>query len=68
MEQQVPATREQAPTEPAPTGGQLVPVEPTEQPEPQPDVGVILLPFAIVVFLVLSFTAAAWTLLASIGG
>ncbi|HEX2221716.1 MAG TPA: hypothetical protein VHK06_04260 [Candidatus Limnocylindria bacterium] len=63
MEQHLPATREEAPIERAGAEG-----APVEAPEPEQDVSVILLPFAIVVFLVLSFTAAAWTLIASIGG
>lgn len=66
MEQRLPAPREDAPIQeaavpqPAPTAADAA--------EPEQDFSIVLLPLAIIVFLVLTFIAAAWTLLASIGG
>jgi len=62
MEQHLPAPREDRTIQPA--TGQPIPAE--EPAEPEPDFSVVLLPIAIVVFLVLTFIAAAWTLLASV--
>jgi hypothetical protein len=65
MEQRLPAPREEAPIQEAPASPAIEAA--AEPEEPEQDFSIVLLPIAIVVFLVLTFIAAAWTLLASIG-
>lgn len=68
MEQRLPAPREEAPIEPAtPRLPATSAAETSGREEPEQDFSIVLLPLAIVVFLVLTFIAAAWTLVASIG-
>lgn len=65
MEQRLPAPREDAPIQEAAVPQ---PATAADAAEPEQDFSIVLLPLAIIVFLVLTFIAAAWTLLASIGG
>ena len=57
MEPNLPATRDQAAVE-----------QPAAEPvPPRQNLGVALLPLALVAFIVLAFVAAAWTFLATAG-
>jgi len=65
MDANLPAPREDASLV-ADAGGQAVPGDQQQPPASEQNLGVALLPLAVIALLVLAFVAAAWTFLASL--